>query len=85
MTLGTEDADRHGDPRPPRPPPATRSELFTPFQPSIDFSCILKSQTSVFKENRPIREPGYGSYHIARGSESFKTILFNLRMLKHPR
>ena len=48
-----------------RPPPATRSELFTPFQPSIDFPGILKSQTSVFTGNRPSREPGYSSHHIA--------------------
>ena len=45
--------------RPPRAcaPPATRSELFT------------QSQTSVFKANRPSREPGYSSHHIASGKQ----------------
>ena len=48
-------------------PPATRSELFTPFQPSIDSPWRVKSQTSLFKGNRPSREPGYSSHHIASG------------------
>ena len=50
-----------------RLPPATRSELFTPFQPSIDFPSRVKSQTSVFKGNRLSQEPGYSSHHIASG------------------
>ena len=50
-----------------RIPPATRSELYTPFQPSIDFPGILRPQTSVPKGNRPSREPGYSSHGIAGG------------------
>ena len=49
-------------------PPATRSELFTPFRPSIDFPWRVQSQTSLFKGNRPSREPGYSSHHIASGT-----------------
>ena len=34
----------------------------------IDFPWIVKSQTSLFKGNRPSREPGYSSHHIASGT-----------------
>ena len=46
-------------------PPATRSELFTPFQPSIDFPSTVNAQHLPFKGNRPSREPGYSSHQVA--------------------
>ena len=51
-------------------PPATRSELFTPFRPSIDFPWTVTLWGLPFKGNRLSREPGYSSHHIASGGLS---------------
>ena len=48
-----------------RLPPATRSELFTPFQPSIGLT--VTPQGWPFKGNRPFREPGSSSHQVAGG------------------
>jgi hypothetical protein len=48
-------------------PPATRSELFTPFQPLIHFPCIVRTERVHCRGNRPFQEPGYSSHHIASG------------------
>ena len=56
-----------------KPPPATRSELFTPFQPTNDFPRRVNSQSLLFRGNRPSREPGCSSHHIASGIAPLKT------------
>ena len=51
-------------------PPAIRSELFCPFQPSIDSPWTVTLRGSPFKGNRRFREPGYSSHQVAGGTHA---------------